>query len=183
MWYNTQKGGFYRLTIYIANGIALIGSVLLVIAGVVKTKNRTVWLHTGQLVLASIANFLLSAYTGAVLNIISIFRNAIVLRNCYNNIWRFVFCLIIVFAGLFVNNRGVVGLLTIIGNITYTVFLGTTAKRLKLALAFCIFCWCVYDFSVQNYVSAMTDIIIGISSLIGFMRIIGEERDGEKNNI
>ena len=159
-------------TTIIANIIMFVGCILLVIAGVIADARRTVFLQTGQLLLAATANILLGAYTGAALNMVSIFRNAVVLKEKYYMPVRIAFIVIMITAGFVTNNRGMLGFGIIIGNVFFTACLGLKREEiLKLALAFCIFWWAIYDFRNGNYVGAVFDVATFVSSIVGYIRI------------
>lgn len=170
------------MKIVIANFIMLAGCILLVIAGAAKKARHTVILQTVQLFLAATANFILGGYTGATLNIVSIIRNIIVLKGKYTMLVRIGFVLIMIAAGIYTNNRGLLGYGIILGNAVFTACLGIEREEiLKLALAFCILWWAMYDLMNMNYVGAVFDIATFVSSIIGFIRIrksyVTEHRD------
>lgn len=160
------------MTVITANIIVFIGCILLVMAGGASTAGRTVVLQTGQLVLAAAANILLGGYTGAALNLVSIVRNAVVLKGRYSMPVRVFFVCFMVAAGVCTNNRGMLGYGIILGNAVFTACLGHEREEIiKLALAFCIVWWAMYDFTNQNYTGAVFDAATFLSSIVGFVRI------------
>ncbi len=160
------------MKIIIANGIVFVGCTLLVAAGASKSSVRTVVLQTIQLILSATANFLLGGYTGVVLNLVSIIRNGVVLKNKYTMPVRIGFVLLMIISGLLTNNRGILGYGIILGNAVFTACLGLKKEEiLKLALAFCIMWWALYDFVNKNYVGTIFDIATFISSIVGYFRI------------
>ena len=162
------------MVVIIANVVMFIGCILLVIAGGVSDSRRTVVLQTGQLLPAATTNILLGGYTGAALNLVSIARNTVVLKEKYSMPVRIGFMIVMIVTGLVTNNKGILGYGIILGNVVFTACLGLKWEELlKLALAFCIFWWAIYDFTNRNYVGAGFDVATFVSSVIGFMRIKG----------
>ena len=148
------------------------GCVLLVMAGGSSDSRRTVILQTGQLLLAAGANVILGGYTGAALNMVSIVRNTVVLKEKYTMPVRAGFVIIMIITGLLTNNRGLLGYGIILGNAVFTACLGLKREEMiKLALAFCIVWWGLYDFTNHNYVGAAFDAATFVSSIIGFIRV------------
>ena len=165
------------MIVIIANSIMLIGCILLVIAGGTARARCTVVLQTAQLILAATANILLGGFTGAALNMVSIIRNAVVLKEKYSMSVRIGFVISMIIIGTLTNNRGLLGYGIILGNAVFSACLGLKKEELlKLALAFCIFWWAIYDFSNQNYAGAVFDVAIFVSSIIGFIRIKQSDR-------
>ncbi len=156
----------------IANIIMFAGCILLVLAGATKNPKLTVGLQTGQLAFAATANILLGAYTGAVLNVVAILRNLVVLKDKYIMPVRIGFVFIVIAAGIATNDRGALGYGITMGNAVFTASLGAKRKELvKLALAFCVLWWALYDFANKNYVGAAFDVATFMSSIVGYFRM------------
>ena len=73
-----------------------------------------------------------------------------------------------VIAGLWVNNRGIIGLFPIIASASYTVFMFITKneQQMRWALVSNLILWFVHDTYVQAYPSALTDLILSIWTAI-----------------
>lgn len=169
------------MQLLIANIIMLAGCVLLVMAAGTSKPGRTVALQTGQLLLAATANVLLGGYTGAALNMVSIVRNIVVLKEKYYMPVRILFVILMITTGICTNNRGWMGYGIILGNAVFTACLGQKREELiKVALAFCIFWWSMYDFTNKNYVGAVFDVATFLSAIVGFIRI---RRGTEMKNV
>ena len=67
-----------------------------------------------------------------------------------------------VIAGLWANNRGIIGLFPIIASASYTVFIYTTKneQQMRWALVSNLILWFVHDAYVQAYPSALTDFVL-----------------------
>ena len=72
-----------------------------------------------------------------------------------------------VIIGLSVNKNGYIGLLPIIANIEYTLWLsyGNNIRNIKIALAINVFLWAIYDFTIQAYPSSCAEIFILITTI------------------
>ena len=107
-----------------ANIISLFGSVLLIAAGLSKKNKATVIYQTCQVCLAAIANIILGAYTGSTLNMLSVARNGIVIKDKYNNRWRTFFVAVNIASGYLLRKPGYLWLLIVFGNSLFTIMLG-----------------------------------------------------------
>ena len=67
-------------------------------------------------------------------------------------------------AGLWANNRGIIGLFPVIASAEYTLLMYITKneQQMRWALMINLFLWLIHDFYVQAYPSAITDLALGI---------------------
>ena len=71
--------------VVIANIIALIGSVFMVLASYVKSDKRCVILQSFQIFMFIISNIILKGITGVVINSLSLLRNIFAYKQKLNN--------------------------------------------------------------------------------------------------
>ncbi len=158
-------------TVIVGNVVMLAGCILLVIAANAKTDALTVRLQTIQLMLAATANMILGGYAGATLNVVSIIRNVIVLRGLYYIPVRIFFVIMMFVTGILSGGQNVLKYGIATGNAVFSACLGLKKEGIvKLALAFCISWWILYDFSNQNYVGAAFDVATLVSAITGYIR-------------
>lgn len=67
------------MTLIIGNIIGLIGSIVMVIGGNIKDKNKALTTQTIQLIILGISNVILGSISGLIINLISVVRNILLL--------------------------------------------------------------------------------------------------------
>ena len=140
--------------------------------GLVRTRKKMLTIQIGQLSFLALSNIVLGAYTGAVLNVVSIGRNILSMKVKYTLPIKLIIAAILVGPGLLANNRGLLGVLPIIGSTLITFFLDIEdVVKLKIVYILSQSAWIFYDFAVQNYVSAATDAFGIVSNIIGIISV------------
>ncbi len=81
------------MTLIIGNVIGLIGSIVMVIGGNIKNKNKALTTQTIQLIILGISNVILGSISGLIINLISVIRN--ILSN-FNKLNKIAIALIII---------------------------------------------------------------------------------------
>lgn len=97
------------MTLIIGNIIGLIGSIVMVIGGNIKDKNKALTTQTIQLIILGISNVVLGSISGLIINLISVIRN--ILSN-FNKLNKVAIAIIIIVSSLLTikyNNLGVIG--------------------------------------------------------------------------
>lgn len=149
------------------NLIMLLGSVVMVFSGLAKEKNSAVILQTVQIGIMSFGMVVLGSFGCAVINLFSCARNILSYKGKLNCMMKA--CLVVFSTGisLFVNNRGLIGILPIICFILYTLFMNTEDfVKFKLLVIAGSALFLVHDFCVKSYTSALFDAFTIIASVL-----------------
>ena len=165
----------------IGNVFSLLSSICLGISVVKKSKKDLVWWQTLTILLSLVTGIVLLAYSAVILTLVSLLRNILEYRNKLTVKRTFFLSLLGALIGLYVNNRGIFGLLGIIATVSYTVCMYVTKneQQMRYAFVFNSILWGIHDAYVQAYPSALMDIIL---SLWTFLQII-KNRKQFLNNI
>ena len=159
-------------TVLIGNILSFIAAVLFVLMGLAKTRKKMLTLQLAQVVFLGFSNIVLHAFTGAVMNFVALVRNILCLKFRYTLLMKIVISAVLVGLGLYANNRGLLGVLPIIGTVLVTCCLDfTNVPRLKLAYIISCLLWAFYDFAVSNYSSCLMDIFGITSNIIGIITV------------
>jgi len=70
----------------IGNIFGLIGSVVMIIVGSIKDKNKAILVQTLQLIILAISNLVLGSISGFIINLVSIVRNILSNKNKLNKL-------------------------------------------------------------------------------------------------
>ena len=163
--------------VLIANGISLMGALLMVGVGLLKKKEQIILVQCVQFTLQGVANLMLGGATGLIANIISIARNLFSLKFAYTVVWKAVFLAVQVALSAGTNEMGFIGWLPVIGVAIYTWCLDLKDEvKLKIVMIIGQIMWVVYDFMLMNYVSFAFDLLTICSNLMGIRLILKERR-------
>ena len=157
-------------TIFLGNAIAFIGAILMVAIGFIKTKRNILIAQSAQFAIMGIGNLILGGVTGFLANMASIVRNIVCLRTTLTVPLKLLFIGIQLALGLPFNNLGAIGLLPILAACCFTWFLDTESEIfLKSIIILMQLMWCIYDFTIHNYVALSMDIFTILSNAAGIM--------------
>lgn len=167
-------------TILIANAIALIASLLMVYTGYIKKKEKILFFQTIQIGLSVISNLILGGITGAIINALGLIRNILCYKEKLNKIAQIILIVLSILLGVYFNNLALIGLLPIISNVVYIVFMNIKdVIKFKYLIIFTMTMWLVYDIYIMSYTSAVFDLgtmIANIIAVIQIKRNKGEEK-------
>lgn len=164
------------MTLIIGNVIGLIGSIVMVIGGNIKNKNKALTTQTIQLIILGISNVILGSISGLIINLISVIRN--ILSN-FNKLNKIAIALIIIVSSILTikyNNLGIIGYLPLINNTIFIIFMNTKSDiNFKVLTIFYITLWLIHDLYIKAFTTSIFDIGTIISSFIAIYRIKHEK--------
>ena len=163
--------------ILIANGVALVGSLLMMGIGLVKKREQILLLQCVQFTIQGAANMLLGGVTGLISNGVSVARNLFCLKCEYTTLWKILFLAVQVVLTMGVNNLGLLGWLPMISAVIYTWFLDLKDEiHLKTVMIIAQIMWVIYDFMLMNYVAFAFDLLTICSNLVGIRLILKDRK-------
>lgn len=169
-------------TILIANAIALIASLLMVYTGYIKKKEKILFFQTIQIGLSIISNLILGGITGAIINALGLIRNILCYKEKLNKIAQIILIILSILLGVYFNNLALIGLLPIISNVVYIVFMNIKdVIKFKYLIIFTMTMWLVYDIYIMSYTSAVFDLGNIIANIISIIQIKKSAKKGEEN--
>lgn len=170
-------------TLILGNVIALIAASLSVVIGIIKSKKKVLFTQTIQHITYAIADFILGGITGAITNLIGIFRNVLCYKEKLNKIKIILIILISTILTLMFNNLGLIGLLPLFNNIVYTIFINVKDEfKFKILILTQMILWLIYDLTIKAYTSAVFEVITIISCIItGYQIYINRKNKKQQN--
>lgn len=158
---------YTNLFLIIGNVIALIGSILMVIVGILNKKNQILIVQTIQIGLFIASNLFLGGITGVIINAISLVRNIICYRGKLGIIPKIIITVLSTSLSIAFNNLGFIGFLPVVSTVVYVWLMDIKdVKKFKLVVAFTMLMWFVYDITIKSYTSSIFDFISLISNLV-----------------
>jgi len=159
-------------TLIIGNIIALIGASFSLIIGVIKNREKIIYVQTIQFFIYTIVNIILGGITGAIANFIGMIRNILCYKEKLTKTAMLLIILIASILTLIFNNLGFIGLLPLFNTIIYTAFINEkNPLRFKILILVTIILWFIYDITIKSYISAIFDLVSLIAGLVSTYQI------------
>lgn len=158
--------------IILANSISLIGALVMVGIGVIKSKKKILIAQVAQFTIMGIGNLLLGGVTAFFSNLIAASRNIITFKFGLNLPIKIVFIIAQLVMGIMVNDQGLLGWLPIAAAVIFTWFCDLKDDfQFKLMIIGTLCFWLVYDFIMMNYSAFTFDVFSVITNIVGIYRI------------
>lgn len=158
--------------IIIGNIIALIASLLMVYSGILKKKEKIIYIQTIQIGMSVISNIILGGITGAIINCISCIRNILCYKEKLKNKEKIILTVVSVALSLYFNNLGIIGILPLISTVTYTLLMDIKdVIKFKKLIIFTMIMWLIYDVYIKSYSSAIFDFMNIVTNIFSIYKI------------
>lgn len=161
------------MNVIIGNITSFISCLLDAYSTTKDNKKSMLVVQSFSIIVYTITNTLLKAYSAVVQNIFALVRNILAAKGIKNKIAEYIIILGCLFLGIYFNNLGLIGLLPVFGNVEYSICLFVLKdhiKGLKLSFFICNFCFIILNFYVSNYVGFVSNLITAITTLIELLK-------------
>lgn len=114
-----------------------------------------------------ISGIVLEGYSASVQNVVSILRNIAAIRNVKSKTLEWVLVIAGLVLGIACNNRGVIGLLPVLGTLQYTLVIfqcKDNQRALKASFMISSIFFVVFNFCLYNFVGAVSDLVVAITT-------------------
>lgn len=162
-----------NLDLIIGNLATLLAMGSNAISSTRKTANGVLWMQNVSQLIYCFSAFVLKGYSAAVQNAVSILRNLAAIANIRSKVLEWVLVVTGVVLGVVFNNRGLIGLLPVLGNLQYTIaiFRWKDKERiLKLSFLISVASFVLFNFVIRNYVGVCCDLFVIITTSIVLIR-------------
>ncbi len=152
----------------LGNVFSLLSAICIAVSVLKKNKNDLIWWQIVDVVFYILSNIALYTYAALTTNSVALIRNILAYKNKLNKTNTWILLILCLIAGLWANNRGIIGLFPVIASASYTVFMFITKdeQQMRWALVSNLILWFVHDIYVQAYPSASTDVILSVWTAI-----------------
>lgn len=134
--------------------------------GVLRAQNL------GQVIYFASA-IVLRGYSAAVQNVVSILRNIVAIRNINSKAIQWILTGLALVFGIAFNNRGLMGVLPVVGNLQYTLAIfrfPDNERVVKLSFLLSSICYAVFNIVIQNYVGIAADSFVVVATAIVLLK-------------
>lgn len=168
-------------TILVGNIIGFIGALSMVLVGLQKKKKDILAVQNIQMVLLTISNLILGGVTGAIVNVVGIFRNYLCINKKLTPFWIEIITVITIVLGVLCNTNGIVGYLPCIATLIFLFTMNMKdVIKLKYVLAFVMVLWFIYDMYILSYVTAICDVVTVVTTLMTICQLKNIKRKQSK---
>lgn len=170
----------------IASGLSFVTACFTLASSWTKDPSRTYYYQVGQCLVYSVAAYFFGVYPCIIMMLINALRNYLIASGRYKGHQCIIFSILALVLGLWTNTSGVIGLLTVIATIQYSIC-GYYLKNdvlVKVNVAINLFIWVSYDILVRDVFSGMMDSIGMVLAVITIFRILTDYKanHNEKRN-
>ena len=170
--------------IVLGNIVALVASLVMVCAGIVKEKKKILQLQIIEIGLFIVSQLILNSIPGIIMNFISIIGNLLYYFDKLKKVQKIIITIVSITATLFINNLGWVGFLPMICVVTYLWLIDLkNIIHFKLLIVFVLTLWIIHDYTIQSYTSVLFDIATIVASFISIYKICNAKTKGIELNI
>ena len=165
--------------IIIGNICSLCAMISDSISGTRKKRSEILGVQILSQVFYGAGSFILKGYSSTAQNAVSILRNLAGIKNVKSRFVEWTLIALGVALGVVFNNRGLLGWLPIIANLEYSIAvfgLKNNERGLKLAFLINFLMFCVFNFSIGNYVGAAANIVVAVTTAVSLIRSSRQER-------
>ena len=147
---------------------SLMSAVCLEYSNFGKSKNRMIFWQTINAGFYSLSGICLGGYSAVISSMLTLVRNVLQIKGKLAAKSVMIICVFVVVFGLYVNNRGWLGLLPVTASVIYTIMIYAvcSVKHMKIAVMINMLQWAVFDCYIGAYPSFVMDIVIIILSVV-----------------
>lgn len=170
------------MRLLIGNIVALIGSIIMIMVGLIKSKKKILIVQTIQVAFFMVSNFILEGFSGVIINGSNIVRNILCYKDKFTTKIKVILGIVITITTIYFNNKGIIGYFPLISALACLIFYGEkNVMKYKLWLGLTTILWLVYDAYIQSYTAAIFDLSFIISNFIGMYRVHIDNKKKEKD--
>lgn len=151
------------------NVFTLLAMVANAISSTRKTPKGVLWTQNISQAIYAASAIVLSGYSAAVQNVVSIIRNVAAIRNVKSKFLEWLLVILGVVLGIAFNNCSWVGLLPVIGNLQYTLAIfrfKDDERKIKIFFLISVIAFVIFNLAIFNYVGVVADSIVIITTSI-----------------
>ena len=161
----------------LGNILCFIGSVIMMLMGLLKTKKRFLTAQCGMNVFFIFGNLALGGISGAIANLVTLIRNAVCLKWNLNKALKLCFITLQLILTAVSGCTNIIMWMPIFGNCLFTWFIDTENMiLLKCTVILSQLLWGIYDFSIGNYATLPFDILTAITNAISVVQILRQNK-------
>ena len=162
-----------HLDLIVGNLCSLLAMGSNAISSTRKTVKGVLAMQNVSQVIYCFSAIVLKGYSAAVQNAVGFFRNLTAIWNIRSKALEWVLIAAAAVLGVAFNNRGLLGLLPVVGNLQYTLaifrFKGKE-RLLKISFLLSLVAFVIFNFAIGNYVGVICDSVVIVTTIVVLIR-------------
>ena len=161
------------INIILGNIASLVSCLLDSFSATKKNRKEMLKIQCFSVLVYTIANTLLQAYSAVVQNVCSLIRNILATKGIENKTIEYIIIAASLLFGIYFNNLGLMGFLPVFANVEYSIcmfVLKGNVKGLKISFFICNMCFLIFNLYIKNYVGFVFTAIILISTMFSLIK-------------
>lgn len=162
-----------HLDLIVGNLCSLLAMGSNAISSTRKTVKGVLAMQNVSQVIYCFSAIVLKGYSAAVQNAVSFFRNLAAIWNIRSKALEWVLVAAAAVLGVTFNNRGLLGLLPVVGNLQYTLAifrLKGKERLLKISFLLSLVAFVIFNFAIGNYVGMICDSVVIVTTIVVLIR-------------
>lgn len=138
-----------------------------------KTAKGILGVQNLSQVAYAVSALVLKGYSATAQNAVSILRNFAAMKNIKNKYLEWTLAVLGVVLGVAFNNRGLVGLFPVLGNLQYTLAIfrfKDNERLLKLSFLISVASFVVFNVVILNFVGAVSDLVVVVTTAVVLLK-------------
>ena len=138
-----------------------------------KTTKGVLFFQSLSQMIYFVVALVLGGYSAAVQNVVSILRNIAAIRNVKSKTIEWILTVAGAVFGVVFNNRGLVGLFPVLGNLQYTLMIfrfKDNERILKLSFLISTASFVVFNLVIGNFVGATMDMVVITTTAVNLIK-------------
>ena len=151
-------------SLILGNIFSLCAVICLGISVIKNSKKSLIGWQIVDTVFFIASTLVLKSYAAVTTNTVSLIRNILAYKYGLSKSAAIFFCIIMTVIGVYLNNRGIIGLFPIIASIEYTIgmYMTENEQQMRWILVFNLLLWFIHDAYIQAYPAAINELGLGI---------------------
>ena len=161
------------MDLILGNLCSLLAMVTDSISTACKTAKGVLIAQTVSQIIYGVGSVILKGYSAAAQNLVNLLRNAVAIRGIKKPAVEWTLVALALGLGILCNNRGLVGLLPVIGNLEYSIVVfrfSNNERALKLAFLICLILYAVFNLVILNVLGALSNVVVGAMIVIALCK-------------
>ena len=159
--------------ILIGNIISFVSAMFMAASCLADTKYKIFFYQVLECLVLAVASVFFGSLAGAVTLVLCALRNYIIARERFSMAIMWLFVILTIVSGVWVNNLGLLGLIPVIATVEYTICCHyiTSVKGTKYSIFVNVLLWVIYSFMIYDFSTGIADTIVLIVDAAAIVRM------------
>lgn len=168
--------------IFIGNLISLAASMALTAGCLMKEPKKVYVMQVAENLILVVSSAVFGSWSGISTLLISTVRNVLLVKGRFDRRMMVLFSVLVAGCGMWVNNRGPIGLLPVFATVVLTIcnYYAKDIRAIKWSLFVNIVLWAVYFFAIMDIVSGVTQVAVAVVTFVSVMRLRVADGDARR---